>query len=179
MQKTISIKTESESNLFYQIYKSPVGKIYIVSSENFLAGIHFENEINSIDLKNCRVKTTAETDKALEFLSEYFSSGKKSNLNKIAAGINFNFSLYTSNEIKIYKKLLKIDFGKIISYKELGIKCGFPRGARFIGNCMAKNRFPVIIPCHRIIKSDGSIGNYSGGAGIKEELLKHEGVIVL
>lgn len=170
------MKTKSENNLFYQIYKSPVGEIYIVSSENKLAEIFFYNGKHSNEFKLFNNRTTPEINKALDFFKNYFS-GKNSNLNKIASGINFNFSSFTQNEINVYKHLLKVEFGKTSSYKELSVKSGFPLGSRFIGNCMAKNRFPVIIPCHRIIKSDGSIGNYSGGAGIKEMLLKHEGFL--
>jgi O-6-methylguanine DNA methyltransferase len=64
--------------------------------------------------------------------------------------------------------------GTTVSYGELASMSGIPGGARFIGNCMAKNRFPVLIPCHRVIKSDGSIGNFSGGVEVKEFLLDHE-----
>jgi methylated-DNA-[protein]-cysteine S-methyltransferase len=49
-----------------------------------------------------------------------------------------------------------------------------PGGGRFVGNAMAKNMFPVFIPCHRVIKSDGAMGYYSGGVHIKEFLLAHE-----
>ena len=83
-------------------------------------------------------------------------------------------SSYTVNEIRIYKKLLEIRPGKTISYGDLAEYSGIARGARFTGNCMAKNNFPLIIPCHRVIKKDGSIGNYGGGVEIKKFLLKHE-----
>jgi O-6-methylguanine DNA methyltransferase len=172
------MKTKFEGIFFYQIYKSPVGKIYIISTENHLSNIFFGKEKNLINFNNCTWESTPEIEKALLFLNNYFSSDEISNLNKIASGIKFNFDGFTPNEIKVYKNLLKVDFGKTFSYKELGVKSGFPLGARFIGNCMAKNRFPIIIPCHRVIKSDGSIGNYSGGPGIKEKLIKHEGILL-
>jgi len=85
-----------------------------------------------------------------------------------------DMSEYTDNEIRIYKNLLKIKPGKTISYSDLSALSGITGGARFAGNCMAGNSFPVIIPCHRVIKKDGSLGNYTGGVDIKEFLLKHE-----
>lgn len=83
-------------------------------------------------------------------------------------------SLYTSNEQKVLKELRLIQPGITISYGELAAQCGFKRGARFVGNVMAKNIFPVLYPCHRVIRNNGDIGNYSGGTGIKEFLLEWE-----
>lgn len=83
-------------------------------------------------------------------------------------------SAFTDKERKVYRELMKIGPGEVTSYGELAARCGFARGGRFIGNAMAKNAFPVIIPCHRVIKSDGTTGNFSGGVKIKEALLAHE-----
>ncbi|MEW6527495.1 MAG: MGMT family protein [Spirochaetota bacterium] len=85
-----------------------------------------------------------------------------------------DLSLYTYNEQKVLKELLLMQPGKTISYGKLAAQCGFQGGARFVGNVMAKNMFPVMYPCHRVIRSDGDIGNYSGGIGIKEFLLEWE-----
>lgn len=124
--------------------------------------------------------------KAVSFLDDYFS-GKKSKI-KIILNIDnsqskfggdsdklyLDMTGYTEKEVQIYRELMKVGPGKTVSYSELAHKGGVERGARFAGNCMAGNRFPVIIPCHRVLKANGSIGNYSGGVGIKEFLLKHE-----
>lgn len=90
------------------------------------------------------------------------------------SGLFLDMNGYTDREVNVYYELLKVKPGTTVSYGELALRSGIPRGARFIGNCMAKNRFPVLIPCHRVIKSDGSIGNFSGGVGIKKFLLEHE-----
>jgi methylated-DNA-[protein]-cysteine S-methyltransferase len=124
--------------------------------------------------------------KGVLFLDDYFN-GKKSKieiiLNTKMSGnqltdksnlLYLDMTGYTEKEVMVYNELLKVESGEKISYNELAVKSGIPRGARFAGNCMAGNRFPVIIPCHRVIKTDGSLGNYSGGVGIKELLLKHE-----
>lgn len=88
--------------------------------------------------------------------------------------IVLDLSGYTENEIRVYRELVKVAPGKTISYGELAERSGIPRGARFAGNTMAKNLFPVIVPCHRVIKTDGSMGNYSGGVHVKRVLLDHE-----
>ena len=76
---------------------------------------------------------------------------------------------------KVYKATRKISPGKIITYKELAEKIGYPRSWRAVGNVLAKNQNPQV-PCHRVIKSDGKIGSYNRGIKRKIYLLKKEGV---
>ncbi len=82
---------------------------------------------------------------------------------------------YTKSEIKVLENLRKIKSGQIITYNKLAEISGFKNGARFVGNVMRKNRCPLIIPCHRVVKK-GSIGNYFYGTKTKREFLKKEGV---
>ncbi len=90
------------------------------------------------------------------------------------------FPLYLNNLTKFEKDILltlkKIPFGEIISYKKLGEIAGYPNSARAVGNVMKKNPFPLLIPCHRVIKSNGNIGNFSAGKYYKQLLLKIEGI---
>ncbi|HPS56474.1 MAG TPA: MGMT family protein [Spirochaetota bacterium] len=80
----------------------------------------------------------------------------------------------TENQLNVYRELIKVTPGETISYGALAERSGIARGGRFVGNVMAKNAFPVIIPCHRVIRGDGSMGNYSGGVDVKRMLLEHE-----
>jgi len=77
---------------------------------------------------------------------------------------------------KIFKKLLEVPEGKITTYGELAKAIGFTNGQRAVGKIMNKNPYPVIIPCHRVVKSDGTIGGYAYGVNIKINMLKKEGV---
>ncbi len=88
---------------------------------------------------------------------------------------SLDFTPYTENEIKVLNALQKIEYGKTITYKRLAELSGFKGAARFVGNVMVKNNFPAIIPCHRVIKSGGSIGNFGYGKKYKLALLKLEG----
>ena len=67
---------------------------------------------------------------------------------------------------KIYKKLLQVPSGKITTDGELSSSIGLEKGQRIVGQIMKKNPFPVIIPCHRVVKSNGSIGGYAFGVNI-------------
>ena len=77
---------------------------------------------------------------------------------------------------KIYKKLLEVPKGKITTYGELAKAVGLKNGQRAVGKIMNKNPYPIIIPCHRVIKSDGKIGGYAYGEEIKTNMLSKEGI---
>ena len=75
---------------------------------------------------------------------------------------------------KVWKALLKIPFGKIVSYKQLAVNIGKPKAFRAVANACGANPIPLFIPCHRVIKSDGTLGGFSSGIKIKKKLLKLE-----
>jgi methylated-DNA-[protein]-cysteine S-methyltransferase len=78
----------------------------------------------------------------------------------------------------IWETTRAIPYGITKSYGQIASEAGYPRAARAAGNALGKNPFPVIIPCHRVIAGDGSIGGFTGGLWIKKSLLKLEGCIV-
>ena len=84
----------------------------------------------------------------------------------------------TDFQIKVWKYLLKIPKSKVKTYKEVAVAIKSPCSARAVGNAVGKNPYAPKIPCHRVIKSDGSLGGYSGKGGIKtkRKLLKKEGI---
>ena len=86
----------------------------------------------------------------------------------------------TEFQIKVWNYLKKIPKGSVKTYKDVAIAINQPKAARAVANACAKNPYAPIIPCHRVIKSDGSIGGYSapGGIKIKKKLLKKEGYLI-
>jgi methylated-DNA-[protein]-cysteine S-methyltransferase len=79
-------------------------------------------------------------------------------------------------EHRIYEKLLKVPKGKVTTYSELAKAVGLKNGQRAIGRIMNKNPFPVIVPCHRVILSNGKIGGYAWGENVKTNMLSKEGI---
>ena len=79
-------------------------------------------------------------------------------------------------QVKVWKELLKITSGETRTYKEIAILIGSPNSARAVANACAKNPYPILVPCHRVIRSDGSLGGYSarGGVNKKKKLLEQE-----
>ena len=80
--------------------------------------------------------------------------------------------------IEVYKKLLKVPKGKITTYGDLAKTMGLKNGQRAIGVIMKNNPFPVIIPCHRVVKSNGEVGGYAYGEKTKSNMLSKEGITI-
>ena len=94
--------------------------------------------------------------------------------------ISLDLSLATPFQRKVYQTMLSIPFGQVHTYRWLAEKIGSPKSLRAVGNANGKNRWPLVVPCHRIVGSDGRLTGFSapGGLAQKEELLKLEGVSV-
>ena len=86
----------------------------------------------------------------------------------------------TKFQKKVWNYLKTIRKGSVKTYKQVAIAINRPKSARAVANAVGKNPFPTKIPCHRVIRSDGSLGGYSGKGGVKTKklLLKREGIIV-
>jgi methylated-DNA-[protein]-cysteine S-methyltransferase len=105
-------------------------------------------------------------------LEEYFKFKRK----------KFDIPLDTGGsdfQKKVWHDLRKIPFGKVITYKELALKNGGINYARAVGKAVGTNPVPIIIPCHRVINSSGSLGGYLCGVQFKEKLLELEGAFSL
>ena len=162
--------------LYYSVISSPIGKICIVKSEigvrrilfskhypfkKYLLNI-FPNE--KIEKNNMELK---EIDKQMH---EYFHLSRKK------FSLNVDLQL-TSFYQKALLKVLEIPYGKTSSYKSIAIKSGNANASRAVGNANANNPLPIIIPCHRVIANNGSIGGYGGGLKTKRFLLELEGAL--
>ena len=82
----------------------------------------------------------------------------------------------TDFQIMVWTELKKIPFGETRTYKEIAVAIGKPKAARAVANACGKSPYPIIIPCHRVVRSDGTIGGFTGDGGIekKRQLLRQE-----
>jgi len=80
----------------------------------------------------------------------------------------------TAFDQKVWKATQKIPYGQVRTYKEIAKMIGKPNASRAVGNALGRNPIPIIIPCHRVIASDGTLGGYSSGLKIKKILLRLE-----
>ncbi len=176
-------------------YSAPFGYIYILGNDISLKALIFKNSYpGSAAIEKHFGKGKPDSiRKSIFILDKYFAESghnrkAKTDRHVVKTEVNdqslmitnnaisllLDLSDFTRKEITVYRQLLKISAGTTISYGHLADRADIPGGARFVGNAMAKNHFPIMIPCHRVIKSDGSIGNYSGGIHIKKYLLDLE-----
>ena len=80
---------------------------------------------------------------------------------------------------RVLRATARIPAGRWLSYAEVATKAGNPRASRAAGNALHNNPVAIIVPCHRVLRSDGSLGGYGGGTSIKEWLLQHEGATLI
>jgi len=140
------------------------------------------------------IKIFLPTDKTilLSKLKEGYPQVKKSNsleeltldINRFISGekIKFNlelldFDICTDFEKKVLITEYNIPRGYVSTYSRIAKSIGIPKGARAVGNALANNPFPLVIPCHRAIRADGSLGGFQGGLDMKKMLLEKEGIV--
>jgi O-6-methylguanine DNA methyltransferase len=178
--------------LRYDRYASPVGELRIIGDDLSLKELAFRGSASGLprDVAKGNNRSIVSCRAYLDYYFEEAGRGKKntllnqtvrldakSQMVRVSAGrisLDIDCSSFTINEATVYATLLTIPFGSTISYGELARRSGLGGAARFVGTTMAKNMVPIIIPCHRVIRSDGSLGNYSGGTHIKKFLLELE-----
>ncbi len=89
-----------------------------------------------------------------------------------------NFSGFTPLERLVWKKTADIPFGYTAAYSDIAMAIGRPKASRFTGSALGKNPFPILIPCHRVIRKDGGLGGFGSGIDMKRKLLSFESALL-
>ncbi|WP_418185872.1 methylated-DNA--[protein]-cysteine S-methyltransferase [Aliarcobacter vitoriensis] len=164
-------------NIYTTIIKTPIVDMFAASFENeLLLFVPFEKEFCQKKIEGFKkilnvekiIEDESKFDKLKIELDEYFS--KKRDFFTIPLKL-----IGTPFQIKCWKALQNIPYGETISYKEQASNIGNAKAYRAVANANGKNNFSIIIPCHRVIANDKTIGGYTGGIWIKEFLLNLEG----
>lgn len=146
--------------LSHCIYPSPLGNLYISATDESITGLSFYDPEKP-------VSSSETTQKCCEQLDEYFEGKRKTFDIKITqAGTDF--------QQKVWEKLMNVSYGKIATYQQLSKEIGNVKAIRAVGNANGKNNIAIIVPCHRIIGSNGNLVGYAGNIWRKSWLLKHE-----
>lgn len=143
--------------------QSPIGELFLIANSSALTSITHRKRAG------VPLGENAISKKAAEQLKDYFA-GKK---------VRFTVPLDptgTPFQKRVWSELKKIPYGKTRSYKDIAREMGKPMAFRAVGSANGKNPLCVIIPCHRVIAADGSLGGYSGGLNKKKILLKIESI---
>ncbi len=158
------------NTLFF--YETPVGKIGIKENGSEIIEIYFEKEESHegspyIDHMDVTQVKTPLLQNAGQQLMEYFSGHRKTfDLPLAPKGTPF--------QLKVWKALLDIPYGETRSYKDIAIAAGNPKASRAVGMANNRNPISIVIPCHRVIGTNGKLVGYGGGLHTKEYLLALE-----
>lgn len=149
------------------IIQTPIGNIGIEASDEFITAVLF---MKKGELADTNKPSHPLIKKCIAQLNEYFEGTRRVfDLPLQQEGSAFQQS--------VWNQLLKIDYGKTVSYLELSKRIGDVKAIRAVGTTNGKNNIVIIVPCHRVIGSDGSLTGFGGGLSKKKWLLEHEGRI--
>jgi methylated-DNA-[protein]-cysteine S-methyltransferase len=143
-------------------FESMIGPLYLVSSSDGLRGIFWEKQ----NIPYAKILDGV-LEKTVHQLDEYFSNKRKF----------FSVPLEltgTPFQLSVWNQLQKIPYGRTITYKELAAQINNPKAVRAVGTANGKNPLCIVIPCHRVVASDGSMAGFSGGIENKKRLLAIE-----
>ena len=149
--------------------KTPVGTLNLLADEQILIGANFST-VSKLGLPG-DPKTVKSIPIITDLITDYFD-GDLDALNGIRVrqdGAGFSQSAW--------KAMRKVKAGKTLSYADLADRAGSPAAVRAAGSACAKNGIVLVVPCHRIVKTGGALGNYAYGLSKKEWLLRHEGAL--
>jgi O-6-methylguanine DNA methyltransferase len=158
------------------VIPSPVGRLLIAESKRGLAAIHFlavdgaERTLEKLRKKFELIENEASTRRVGAEIDRLF----KGDLSVLAHRVDLTL-VESDFQRRALTSLRTVPGGAVITYQGLAAAVGHPGSQRAIGTTMASNPVPIFVPCHRVIRSDGSIGNYGGGVENKVKLLRAEG----
>jgi methylated-DNA-[protein]-cysteine S-methyltransferase len=152
----------------YQYLDTPIGTLRLVSDGRYLVRVEFQDrhrvqtgDVHGEDpvLQSCAMQ-----------LREYFA-GERSRFDLPLNGAGTDF------QQSVWSALSRIPFGEVRSYGDIAREIGRPRAVRAVGAANGSNPLPIIVPCHRVIGSNGSLTGFAGGLDIKKKLLALEGAL--
>jgi O-6-methylguanine DNA methyltransferase len=169
--------------LDYTVFDSPVGPLFLAVSEEGLVALEFDVRVagqqtirpNPRDLRAeanglCFERSDGRMDAYIRELEEYFAGGRR----------EFTFPLDlrgTEFQVACWRALLAIPYGETRTYADIARAVRRPQGFRAVGMANNRNPIAIVVPCHRVIASDGSLCGYGGGLDIKRKLLELEGAL--
>jgi methylated-DNA-[protein]-cysteine S-methyltransferase len=158
---------------------SPIGELLVAVTPRGLAYVAFEDEDRdelfirlARELSPRILEHAAAADDVRRQLDEYFEGGRT------RFALRLDRRLIHGIARDVLTATAKVPFGRTTTYGELAGKIGHPKAARAVGNALGSNPIPIVVPCHRVLRTGGALGGYAGGLARKKQLLRLEGVLV-
>ena len=168
-------QNEGLLDIAYRTVDSPVGSLLVAATVAGLMKVAFEIQDHDAVLAALAekvspriLKSPGRLDPVARQLDEYFAGDRR------AFDLELDWRLAAGFRRQVLDHLTGIAYGRTESYAEVAAGTGSPRAVRAVGTACATNPLVVVVPCHRVVRSDGSAGGYAGGAGAKQTLLTLE-----
>ncbi|GAA2742996.1 methylated-DNA--[protein]-cysteine S-methyltransferase [Terrabacter aerolatus] len=166
---------ESSLDASYRVVDSPVGPLLLAATAKGVVRVAFEVEDHDRVLESLGASVGSRIlrggtrlDALARELDDYFAGRRH------AFDVSLDLRLARGFRLTVLRHLSEIPYGSTESYGEVAVASGSPRAVRAVGSACATNPLPIVVPCHRVVRSDGSLGGYLGGLPAKERLLALE-----
>lgn len=169
------------ADVAYAVIDTPAGRLVAARTPRGLVRLAYEDFNGGVDeilaalaarLSPRIVEAPARLDDARRELDEYFAGRRR------AFDVDIDWALVGPFGRRVLEATAAIPFGATSTYAQVAAAAGSPRGSRAAGNALGANPIPIIVPCHRVLRSGGGLGGYTGGLSRKELLLGVEGVLL-
>ena len=162
----------------YDLVDTPIGQLFVAATDRGLCRISFDPETERVVEHLARtlgtrvLRVTRPVDKTRRQLDEYFDKRRTD------FALDIDLRLAAGFSRRVLDELALVPYGEVTTYGELAKRAERPRAARAVGTVMNRNPIPIVLPCHRVVGSTGSLVGYGGGLDRKEALLRLEGAIL-
>lgn len=179
LHESLAAKAEAAGvlDVAYCTVDTPIGPLLLATTDHGLVRVAFQLENFDDVLTSLAGRVSPRIlaaprrlDAAARQLDEYFGGRRRD------FELPLDFSLSSGFRQVVQHYLPQIGYGRTATYKQVAEGVGNPRAVRAVGTACATNPLPVVVPCHRVLRSDGGVGGYRGGAAAKETLLRLERV---
>ena len=156
---------------------TPIGPLTVAATEAGLVRIGFADEAGVLDQLAAQVSPRvvslpARLDPIRRQLDEYFEQRRH------GFQLDLDFRLSHGFRRTVLEHLAEVPYGSTVTYRDMAVESGSPGASRAVGTAMATNPIPIVLPCHRVLRTGGGLGGYGGGLEVKEYLLRLEGAIL-
>jgi methylated-DNA-[protein]-cysteine S-methyltransferase len=162
----------------FDVVDSPIGPLFVAASDRGLAAISYDTRPEEQLERLARIagprvlRSPRSVDETRRELDQYFA-GKRRDFD-----LSLDLRALPPFTVSVLRELARVPYGETTTYGELASRVGRPRAARAVGTVMNRNRIPIVLPCHRVVGSTGSLVGYAGGLDRKTALLRLEGALL-
>lgn len=171
-----TVTSDGILDVAYTTIDTPVGSLLLAATKKGLVRVAFASEdhdkvlgVIATKLSPRILRAPQRLDEAAREIEQYFAGSRK------VFDLRLDLSLSSGFRRQVQRHLPDIAYGSTESYTEVARLVGSPKAVRAVGSACATNPIPLVVPCHRVLRSDGTLGGYVGGLAVKAALLKLEG----